>query len=76
MLTAEIDDALRHIVIGTEVSRVLLDDGLPQFFDAADGRVFREAAFDGANAGVPDVFGRGKIRLARAQVHDVDALLA
>ena len=27
VLTAEIDDALRHIVIGTEVSRVLRPDG-------------------------------------------------
>src|SRR5207247_10067149 len=76
VLAAEIDDALRHIVFGPEVASVLLDYGLSPFFDAADSCVLREVVLDGANAGLLDIFGRGKIRFAWAEVHHIDALLA
>ena len=41
-----------------------------------DRRVLRKVALNGGDGGVLDVLRRGEMRLARAEVHHVDALLA
>jgi hypothetical protein len=75
MLAAEVDDALRNVVCRTEVSRVLVDNRLLQFLDSADRRVLGKVLTYGPYGRLFDVFRRRKIRLAGAEVDDVDALV-
>ncbi len=51
-----------------------LDDGFADFGDAGDGGVAGEVVLDGLDGGVFDVAGRGEVRLAGAEVGEVDAL--
>ena len=63
-------------VVGLEVGRMAVHDGVAQLRRSADRRVLREIILDGGDGGVFDVLRRGKMRLARAEIHDVNALLA
>src|SRR5579863_5787554 len=49
-------------------------DGIPQIYRAGHGRVLGEIAVNGADGRILDVFRRGEVRLAGAEVHDVNAL--
>ena len=53
-----------------------MHDGVAQLGRPAHGRVLREIILDGGDGGILDVLRRGKMRFARAEIHDVNALLA
>ncbi len=68
------DDDLLGAVLEAVVLLEPLGDGLAEGGDAVVLRVFREIVPDGLDPGVLDVLRRREIRLADAQVDDVEAL--
>ena len=56
--------------------RVALHDGIAQLRRSAHRGVVREIVLDRRDGGIFDVLRRGEMRLARAEIHHVDALLA
>src|SRR5215467_15413323 len=62
-------------IVGVEIYRVAMDDRIFQLGRAPDGRVFGEVRLNGGNGRVLDVLGRREVRLASAEVDDVNALL-
>ena len=74
LLGAAGDDDLRNIVGKAVVLEEFLRDGLAQGERARYGRIARPALVDGAMRRRADVFGRIKIRLARAEADHVLAL--
>src|SRR5437763_13816396 len=67
------DDLLRRVADGVGLL-VPLGDGLAQLGGAGGGGVARVAGLGGAGGGGADVLGGGEVRLAEAEVEDVDAL--
>ena len=59
-----------------EIRRMAEHDGVAQFGCSAHRRVLREIILDGGDGGILDVLRRGKMRFARAEIHDINALLA
>ena len=76
MLAADVHDAFRNVVLRSELSRVLVNDGFLQLLDSADRRVLREVLLDGQNARTLDVLRRREIRLAGTKVDNIDALVS
>ena len=76
MLSSDVGKALGDVVLRCEIAVVFLDDRLSQIFDAPDGRVLRKVGLNRLDAGLLDVFGSRKIRLARSEVDHINALLA
>src|SRR3989441_11521348 len=76
VFAAEVHDAFRQVVLRTEVAGMLLYDRFLELLNAAGGRVLREVALDSSHSRLLDVFRRRKIRLAGAEVHHVETLLA
>ncbi len=63
-------------IIGPEVGRMAAHNGIAQLSRSADRRVLREIILDGSDGRVLDVLRCGKMRLAGAEIHQVNALLA
>ena len=63
-------------VVGAEVGRVPLHDGVAQFGRSGDRRVLGEVPLDGRDGSVLDVLRRGEVRLACAEVDHVHPLCA
>ena len=61
-------------VVGAEVAGVALHDGLAHVGNAGHDGVAGEVGFDGGDGRVLDVARRGEMRLAGAEIHQVDAL--
>ena len=74
MLFADGEDGLVEAVVGAEVGGVALDDGAANVWDAGHDGVAGEVGLDGGDGRVLDVAGRGEMRLAGAEVDEVDAL--
>ena len=69
------DDFLAPVV-GAEIGGMALHDRIAQLGGSAHRRVLREIILDGGDGGVLDVLRRGEVRLARAEIDHVNALLA
>ena len=67
------DDAFGGLVVGAEILRVPLANGLLQFGCAAGRGVLGEVLFERADGRLLDVVGRGKVGLAGAEIHHVHA---
>ena len=67
-------DRLVRLVIRAEICGMALHDGLAQLRHAAHRGVFGEILLDGGDAGVFDMAWSVEMRLAHAQVAQVDAL--
>ena len=63
-------------VIGVEVDRMAVHDGVLQFSGAAYGSVLRKIRLDGGDGGIFDVLRRGEVRFPGAEIHDINTLLA
>ena len=66
MLAADRHDALGRLIVGAEILRVTLTDGLLQFGSAAGRSVLREVVLDGCDACLLDVIGRREVGLAHS----------
>jgi hypothetical protein len=75
VFAADVGDALFASVGGGKVGGVALDNGVAEFVGAADGGVFAEVGFDGGDGSIFDVTRRLEVRLACAEVDDVNSLL-
>ena len=76
VLAADRDQAFAGRVVGSVVVVMARADGLLQLHGAAGRRVLGEIGVDGGDGGRLDVVGRREIRLAGAEIHDVDAFAA
>ena len=76
MLAADGDDAFRRLIVGTELGFVAGNHCLLEFRSATSGGIFGEIFVDGADSRLLDVVGGGEIRLACAEVDDIDSFTA
>ncbi len=70
------DDDFLGLDLDAVVEAIALADGVAQLEHAGRRRVLREVRIERRMRGVLDVFGRGEVGLAGAQIDDVDALAA
>src|SRR5208337_62673 len=63
-------------VVGVEIDRMTVDDGVPQLRSASHCRVLGEVALNSRDRCILDVLRGGEVGLAGAEVDHVDALLA
>ena len=74
VLSAGREDGFVDAVVRTEVAGVPLDDGFAHVGDAGNDGVAREVGLDGDDGSVLNMARRGKVRFARTEVDEVDAL--
>ncbi|MNK78756.1 hypothetical protein D3C87_984010 [compost metagenome] len=74
LLAARADNRLLRLVVQPVFTLELVGNGLAQFRNAGNRRVFRFTALDGVDGRFLDIFGRIEIRLAGAKADHIAAL--
>src|SRR5207249_179308 len=69
-------DRLLSTVVGIKVGGVTTDDRIAQLGGAAHRGVLRKIVLNRGNRGIFDVLRGGEVRLARAEIHNINPLAA